>query len=62
MKEHFSSKKNKRTILLALLVACVGFVSYSPVEKRETKPEVEKGLIMKGAEKSGYTEVNTRNL
>lgn len=62
MEKIFLSQKSKRTILLALMVACVGLVSYSPVAKREIKPVAEKGLIMKGAEKSGYTEVNTRSL
>ncbi len=60
MKKYFFSKKNM--LMALLLISGIGFVSYSPVAKRETKPVAEKGLILKGAEKSGYTEVNTRSL
>lgn len=58
MKNYFFTKKGKLAALLVLLVSGLSFVSYSPVEKRDAKPDETKGIIVKGAEKSGYSESN----
>lgn len=62
MRNYFFTKRNKRIALLVLMVAGLSFVSYSPAEKQETKPVAEKGILLKGAEKNGYSEMNIQSL